>query len=292
MTTDSVPPRLAYAKRGFTLIELSIVLVIIGLVLGGILVGRDMINSAEVRATIGQIEKYNSAVNTFRSKYNGLPGDLTPDKAAAFGFTTRVGTTGRGDGDGFIGTQSGDYQNYGSESAMFWNDLSFATLIDGNFTTSWNTDAGNAVQLGATLTATTIATVFPAARMSRGNFVTVGAMQTTAAAGNYWLIAGIYQVTSAYAVTTNITPNDAYNMDVKLDDGMPETGIVQAHGTAGLLGSPFGLPAQWSNANPALAAIGDCVTTGASGTDPADTYNRMPSTGGNAPACIMRFRFN
>lgn len=50
--------------RGFTLIELSIVLVIIGLIVGGVLVGKDLIIASEVRSQIGQIEKYNTAVHT------------------------------------------------------------------------------------------------------------------------------------------------------------------------------------------------------------------------------------
>ena len=48
-------------KRGFTLIELSIVLVIIGLIVGGILVGQDLINAAAIRAQIAQVEKYQTA---------------------------------------------------------------------------------------------------------------------------------------------------------------------------------------------------------------------------------------
>ncbi len=48
--------------HGFTLIELSIVLVIIGLIIGGVLVGKDLIKAAEIRATISQINKYNHAV--------------------------------------------------------------------------------------------------------------------------------------------------------------------------------------------------------------------------------------
>src|SRR6266852_226786 len=64
------------AERGFTLIELSIVLVIIGLIVGGILVGQDLIKAAQLRATITQLERYDATVNTFRTKFNGLPGDL------------------------------------------------------------------------------------------------------------------------------------------------------------------------------------------------------------------------
>src|SRR3982751_5469946 len=122
------------AEKGFTLIELSIVLVIIGLIVGGVLVGQDLIKAAEIRATISQIEKYNASVNTFRTKYNGMPGDLTADNAAAFGFVPRTGTAGRGDGNGLIDTSTGTGQVFGQEPALFWNDLSVANLVDGNFT--------------------------------------------------------------------------------------------------------------------------------------------------------------
>jgi prepilin-type N-terminal cleavage/methylation domain-containing protein len=57
-------------RAGFTLIELAIVLVIIGLIVGGILVGQDLINAAAVRAQVSQIEKYQTAVHTFQTKYN------------------------------------------------------------------------------------------------------------------------------------------------------------------------------------------------------------------------------
>lgn len=60
---------------GFTLIELSIVLVIIGLIVGGILMGRDMIRAAELRSVARDVEAIKTAINTFQNKYNCLPGD-------------------------------------------------------------------------------------------------------------------------------------------------------------------------------------------------------------------------
>ena len=86
--------------KGFTLIELSIVLVVIGLIIGGILVGQDLIQAAETRSQITQIEKYNAAVNTFRLKYNCLPGDCL--NVTAFGFPPRGQYAGEGDGDGIL----------------------------------------------------------------------------------------------------------------------------------------------------------------------------------------------
>jgi prepilin-type N-terminal cleavage/methylation domain-containing protein len=85
---------------GFTLIELSIVLVIIGLIVGGVLVGQDLIRAAAVRAQITQIERYNTAANTFRGKYGYLPGDIPNPDATNFGLQS-CGIT-RDEGDGTI----------------------------------------------------------------------------------------------------------------------------------------------------------------------------------------------
>jgi prepilin-type N-terminal cleavage/methylation domain-containing protein len=90
---------------GFTLIELSIVLVIIGLIVGGVLVGQDLINASHVLAQVAQITKYNTAVNTFQLKYGYLPGDIPASEVAPLGFTAapvRAGIAGRGDGNGLI----------------------------------------------------------------------------------------------------------------------------------------------------------------------------------------------
>ncbi len=103
--------------KGFTLIELSIVLVIIGLIVGGVLVGQDLIRAAGVRSTISQIEKYQTAVNTFRGKYGYLPGDIPPSATQQFGFTVDAGRSGiaaEGDGNGVI-SGSGTYGGSGPQ---------------------------------------------------------------------------------------------------------------------------------------------------------------------------------
>jgi prepilin-type N-terminal cleavage/methylation domain-containing protein len=92
--------RLTCCHSGFTLIELSIVLVIIGLIVGGILVGRDMVRSAEIRADVGEAEKINSAINAFKLKYNCLPGDCA-NATALFGIGP-YGHINNGDGNGLI----------------------------------------------------------------------------------------------------------------------------------------------------------------------------------------------
>ena len=80
--------------KGFTLIELSIALVIIGLVVGGVLVGQDLIRAAKVRSTVSDIEKFNTAAFTFRSKYNHYPGDIPASNAANLGLFEITGNCG------------------------------------------------------------------------------------------------------------------------------------------------------------------------------------------------------
>lgn len=98
-----------YNKSGFTLIELSIVLVIIGLIVGGVLMGRDMIAAAQVRSQIKQIEDLETQINTFRLKYNCLPGDCA-NATVMFSTTDEAGNTiTNGDGDGVVLSQSNFY---------------------------------------------------------------------------------------------------------------------------------------------------------------------------------------
>ena len=79
------------AEKGFTLIELSIVIVIIGLIVAGVVGGQALVNQAKLRGLISDIHKYELAINTFKLEYDGLPGDFS--RASDYG----IGTSGNGD---------------------------------------------------------------------------------------------------------------------------------------------------------------------------------------------------
>ena len=70
--------------HGFTLIELSIGLVIIGLLIGGVLFGRDLIEGAAIRKQMSNLAQLDSGVNAFKMKFASLPGDMSMSKAAQF----------------------------------------------------------------------------------------------------------------------------------------------------------------------------------------------------------------
>jgi len=159
---------------GFTLIEASIVMVIIGLIIGGVVVGQDLISAAAVRSQISQIEKYQTAVRTFQGKYDYLPGDMPDPYASQFGFIARGTVPGSGDADGRIlaiypsSNSIGNVQAAG-ETAVFWRDLSQAGLIEGTFNTANATPLPGA---DVTLTSTpAINSYLPEAKIGNANYV-------------------------------------------------------------------------------------------------------------------------
>lgn len=255
------------SAQGFTLIELSIVLVIIGLIIGGVLVGQDMIKNAEIRATVGQVEKYNAAVNTFRGKYNALPGDLDGVTESRFGFLTRTNAAGKGDGNGQIdGCAAAAKTVLGCETALFWRDLSFANMIEGSYTTA--TDA-----VSASLTAATIPLYIPGAKLGRGNYF----LAYGVSGFNYYQIGGVASTDGSGVVTVSeaLTPAEAQNIDLKLDDGLPTTGIVLAReGT--------------TVDNAVTVASDECATDDLT----PNPYNTTTTTLAATPMCQVRIRFN
>ena len=105
--------------KGFTLVELSIVLVIIGLLIGGILAAQSMINTAKIQSVVRQLTQFDVAVTNFQTKYGQLPGDSNL-------------FNGVGDNNGQISCCNG-------ETGNFWSDLSLGVNLlnskGGNYST-------------------------------------------------------------------------------------------------------------------------------------------------------------
>lgn len=126
-------------NSGFTLVELSIVLVIVGLLIGGILVGQSLIESAQVNRLARDLGQYEAAITQFDSRYRVLPGD-DPYFAPA-GAPDNILSIGDSDGDGLsdqicIGDVSND------ERSFFWAHLSQASMLSVNFVPRVSTGCG------------------------------------------------------------------------------------------------------------------------------------------------------
>jgi len=234
-------------ESGFTLVELSIVLVIIGLIVGGVLVGHDLITAAGIRSTIAQLEKYNQAVNTFRGKYGQLPGDIDANTAAAFGFTARGPYAGMGDGNGVIQGVCGFSQGancgegpFTGETGAFWVDLTTANglnlnLIDQAFSLAAPSENGG--DFGTAVTGTGIDGYLPAAKMGKGNYIYVWSGGTIPGVGvgdgnNYFGLSAVSALGGSIGWAMHSVPGlsvkEAYNIDSKIDDGLPQSGRVLA----------------------------------------------------------------
>ena len=200
--------------RGFTLIELSIVLVIIGLIVGGILTGQDMIKAAEIRATITQLERFNTAVNTFRGKYNGIPGDVLGGVSFFYAISNQNAggpAPGNGNGDGLVqsmGVHAPCYNCVIGENAVFWYELSQAKLIaDAIGSNPINTNYDPLIP------GTIDSSVIPNAKVAGQISVNGGSGQ------NDWILASITGDPTAPTNAASLTPLQAFQIDAKIDDG-------------------------------------------------------------------------
>ncbi len=108
------------SRNAFTLIELSIVLLIISLIIGGVIGGKSLIESAKIQKFIADINSIKAAVNTFENKYNALPGDLR-------NATSYWDGTSNGNGDGMYPDSDVPFN---SEGGYIFHHLGLAGMWD------------------------------------------------------------------------------------------------------------------------------------------------------------------
>lgn len=210
-----MPSSISRPVSGFTLVELSIVLVVIGLLLGGVIIGKDMIRSAQLRSVITDMQGYLAASMMFQDKYNCIPGDCT-------NATTFFSGAANGNGDGLLKEPSvagGKGEMYG-----FWQQLAAAGYIKGTYT--GNSGAGSPWEqtVGVNVPGSRV----PAAGWEIYGFGTVNP-NSTLYNGNYQnnlyfgsKYQGLYDMCAAI-----LTPAEAYAIDLKSDDGIPGTGSIR-----------------------------------------------------------------
>jgi prepilin-type N-terminal cleavage/methylation domain-containing protein len=230
-------------KLAFSLVELSIVLVILGLLVGGVLSGQALIRAAELRAVGTEHQRYITAVKSFRGKYFALPGDMTNatafwgplDLGNGIGSDCRGESSGlptcNGDGDGAI-CRTATCSSGTFESFLFWKHLANAGLIEGTY-------SGSTASPTATTCISSTDQVFagcnvPASKLSRGGWH-IYSLGTLSA--HPYLFDGQYgnglQITglpndSGGLINGLIRPAELWAIDTKIDDGRPGTGFLVA----------------------------------------------------------------
>ncbi len=183
-------------QSGFTLVEIAIVLVIIGLLLGGILKGQELINSAKVKNLANDFRVIPTYIYAYQDKFKALPGDDPAASAHITGATnaTTPGTVGNGVIEGNWNSNTNTDESY-----LFWQQVRLANLAPGP-------------------TSVADPTYIPR------NAVTgiLGVNSATAAQIQIQGMTGTYQVCSA-----GIQGKFAKQLDVQMDDGNTATGSMR-----------------------------------------------------------------
>lgn len=221
--------------RGFSLVELSIVLVILGLLTGGILAGQSLIRAAELRSISTDINRYTAATQSFRDKYFALPGDMT--NATKFWGTDSAGcpngggATGTCDGNG-NGQIGGDGASIAQicETQEYWRQLNRAGLIEGNYTPNTAVSCNASLTPGRELPRLRIAS--GAVTMTNlGTIVSSGSWPGNVffpgQYGNSFIIGLSNSSVNHLTMGALISPEEAWNIDTKMDDGKPAIGNVR-----------------------------------------------------------------
>jgi prepilin-type N-terminal cleavage/methylation domain-containing protein len=207
-------------QSGFTLIEIAIVLVIIGLLLGGVLKGQELINSAKVKSFATDFRNIPVFIYGYQDKFRALPGDDAAVAAHASGTVAATVAGSQTPGNGLI---EGNWNSYTKtdESYLFWQHIRLANLATGTTVIPGTPVAGDGYRpLNAAGGEIGIQSASPIA----------GSSPAIDSSGNP--IRGTYIVCSP-----NILGKFAKQLDLQMDDGQTNTGAMLTIANNGALGS-------------------------------------------------------
>ncbi|MGH8520332.1 MAG: prepilin-type N-terminal cleavage/methylation domain-containing protein [Gammaproteobacteria bacterium] len=199
-------------QRGFTLVEIAIVLVIIGLLLGGILKGQELITAARVRNLASQAAGVQTAYYGFVDRYRAVPGDMQGTQACTAISNTVCGVGGNGNGTIASSTSTTDPTPW-TEASAAWAHMAAAGFLQGNY-------AGTATADGTTGGAYRDLTILQAPINTFNGFLLLATTSEYSPAG---LAPRLHLITGR-----EVPVNVMREMDVKMDDSLPNTGILRS----------------------------------------------------------------
>jgi prepilin-type N-terminal cleavage/methylation domain-containing protein len=226
-----------YFKYGFSLTELSIVLLVIGLIVGGTSASVEIYNNAKIRQTISQLKEYKTAISGFQDKYGYKPGDL-PNTA------TLTGVSDYGDGNGYVAGRtawgSGFCCNYLPEPRYVFNHLSAGGFVEGSYqTTAISGTISDPSGFGVTTLKIKEYVNVPGSAYTGGvyDYFIMSAIATSGSTINDVILSQplpegeaiiLGAIGPFYNTEGILTPNQAYLIDSKMDDGLATSGNIFA----------------------------------------------------------------
>lgn len=239
-------------EKGFTLVELAIVMAIIGLLIGGILKGQELMENARVASTVTQVKAIEAAMTTFRDTFNAVPGDMARADVRLPSCNANCLSGGANVGDGTVGIPLAAGQDQGvnattplpgtdgDETTLFWTHLLVADLLGG--LTDAAIQAGNFTGWGDTHPAAKIGGGFVVAHSGGldstlllgglpGRATATGAGLDNIPVGTVLVLkAAVAGDIDDTAGVQPVSPLRAAQIDRRIDDGQSASGTVQGYG--------------------------------------------------------------
>jgi len=205
-------------QTGFTLVEIAIVLVIIGLLLGGVLKGQEMIENAKIKNAANDMNGVSAAYNSYIDRFRRIPGDDGPIGTLAARGGSWTGITAAGNNDGVLNINQGQVFTGGGEGVAFWQALKASGFI-----------SGNPADIG------------------------LAALPNSAFNGKLGVGTGVTPAAGAAVRSvclSQVPGKSARAIDTQFDDGVPNTGSVRATlGVAGANTAPGAAAATYTDDN-------------------------------------------
>jgi len=218
-------------------------LVIVGLIAGGVLLGQDLINASKVKSQISQFQEYQTALMTFKGKYDCLPGDCPNASNYNLGANGNGNEILEANTTSFGSITTPDSNAFDGELPLFFTHLGAAGLIKGIFNGTLQLGVGypklaindNYGMIAAGQWQTGATGTTPIQLTSNNNFP-FGIFLFAQMCGGALNTAGGAIPSVANDGCGVITPVQAYNIDKKLDDSKPLSGKVWGYSSGSVTG--------------------------------------------------------
>jgi prepilin-type N-terminal cleavage/methylation domain-containing protein len=209
-----------HRRHAFTLFEMAIVIVIVGLLMGGLVAGRTYVKNAELTGIINESKYYMNVFGQFQQKYGAVPGDLAD-------ATSQLSTTYNGDGNGQIMSSDNGGSIATPEIFYAFEQLNHAKLIDGSYT---GESSGGGGTLYAKAGVNIPRSSFPDSALmfdhpdDLDGDVSGDGFYFDGLYGHVIRVAKISPTSTTLANTAMLTPIQTLSLDAKFDDSRPGTG--------------------------------------------------------------------